>query len=81
MFAICDVFSLSLSEQPEPLRLGPSDTLKFSFQVVAKDGEDSKGVQPHQTFVRFYDRRTGEEGVQPVRVGPSGKAKFELVCA
>lgn len=51
--------------------------LKFTFQVAESEG--GKGVQPHQTFLRFYDEVSGEEGVQPVRVTPGGKAKFELV--
>lgn len=36
-------------------------------------------MQPHQTFLRFFDPKTHEEGIQPVRVTPGGKAKFELV--
>lgn len=60
---------------PETLTLGQRDKLKLTFQVVA----DGDGVQPHQTFVRFYDATTGEEGIQPVKVGSNGKAKFELV--
>ena len=67
---------LSLTEKPEALSLGPSDALKLTFQVV----EDGKGVRPHQTFLRFYDEQTGEEGIQPVRVSTAGKAKFDLVC-
>ncbi|KAI1786739.1 oligosaccharyl transferase delta subunit [Ganoderma leucocontextum] len=63
---------------PAPLRLGPTDTLKLTFQIVDEDG---KGVQPHQTFLRFYDAVTGEEGIQPVKVTPGGKAKFELNMA
>ncbi|KAF9236655.1 hypothetical protein BU15DRAFT_89052 [Melanogaster broomeanus] len=63
--------TLSLTEKPEPLTLGASDTLKLTFQ----------GVQPHQTFLRFYDSVSGEEGIQPVRVTPGGKAKFELNMA
>ncbi|KZV69967.1 hypothetical protein PENSPDRAFT_579937, partial [Peniophora sp. CONT] len=59
------------------LTLGQKDKLKLTFQVVA----DEAGVQPHQAFVRFYDATTGEEGVQPVKVGPNGKAKFELDMA
>ena len=59
-----------------PLTLGPSDVLKLTFSVVEGKKE---GVHPHQTFVRFYDEATGEEGIQPVRVSASGKAKFELV--
>jgi oligosaccharyltransferase complex subunit delta (ribophorin II) len=61
------------------LSLGATDTLKLTFQVVEKGGSN-KGVQPHQTFLRFHDEETGEEGIQPVRVTNAGKAKFELVC-
>lgn len=60
-----------------PVKLGPKDTLRLTFQVV--DKEDGKGVQPHQTFLRFYDEATGEEGIQPVKVSANGKAKFDLV--
>ncbi|PIL23456.1 hypothetical protein GSI_14767 [Ganoderma sinense ZZ0214-1] len=63
---------------PAPVELGPADKLKLTFQIVDADG---KGVQPHQTFLRFYDEVTGEEGVQPVKVTPGGKAKFELNMA
>ncbi|KAH0580812.1 hypothetical protein H2248_011971 [Termitomyces sp. 'cryptogamus'] len=62
-----------------PVTLGKDDTLKLTFQIVEKDG--GKGVQPHQTFLRFYDERSGEEGIQPVRVTNGGKAKFELNMA
>lgn len=60
-----------------PLKLGPSDTLKLVFQVLEKESE--KGLQPHQTFLRFYDPQTYEEGVQPLRVSSTGRANFELV--
>ncbi|KIL63121.1 hypothetical protein M378DRAFT_179387 [Amanita muscaria Koide BX008] len=62
-----------------PVTLNHTDTLKLTFQVV--DEESGKGVQPHQTFLRFYDAQSGEEGIQPIRVTISGKAKFELVMA
>ena len=69
---------ISLAHKPSPaLSLGASDVLKLTFQVV--DKEDGKGVQPHQTFLRFYDEVSGEEGIQPVKVSSSGKAKFDLV--
>ncbi|KIJ11737.1 hypothetical protein PAXINDRAFT_118842 [Paxillus involutus ATCC 200175] len=71
--------TLSSIKRLEPLTLGASDTLKLTFQVT-EDGE-GKGVQPHQTFLRFYDSVSGEEGIQPVRVTPGGKAKFELNMA
>ncbi|KAJ7102123.1 oligosaccharyl transferase delta subunit [Mycena belliarum] len=69
---------LKLTEKPRvPLALGPTDSLKLTFQVV-EEGEGAKGVQPLQTFLRFYDPKTGEEGIQPLRVTPAGKSKFEL---
>jgi hypothetical protein len=70
--------SISLTKRPDPVTLGPNDKLKLTFQV-AEQGTDN-GVQPHQTFLRFVDSTTGEEGIQPVKITPSGKAKFELVC-
>ncbi|KAH9941644.1 oligosaccharyl transferase delta subunit [Epithele typhae] len=70
---------LSTTYKPSPaLSLGPTDTLKLTFQVVDEAG---KGVQPHQTFIRFFDPVTGEEGIQPVKVTSGGKAKFELNMA
>ncbi|KAG6896908.1 hypothetical protein C0992_005310 [Termitomyces sp. T32_za158] len=60
-----------------PVKISKGDKLKLTFQIVEKD--DGKGVQPHQTFLRFYDAKSGEEGIQPVRVTNGGKAKFELV--
>lgn len=72
------IFSLSLANKVAiPVELEAKDKLKLSFQVVDKDS--GNGVQPHQTFLRFYDAETGEEGIQPIRVTSSGKAKFELV--
>ncbi|KAG6901596.1 hypothetical protein C0995_010156 [Termitomyces sp. Mi166 len=72
--------SISLTQPlSTPVTLGKTDTLKLTFQIVEKDG--GKGVQPHQTFLRFYDETSGEEGVQPVRVTNGGKAKFELNMA
>ena len=71
---------LSLAQKlSTPVQLGDSDTLKVLFQIV--DQGTSSGVQPHQTFLRLYDENSREEGVQPVRVTPGGKAKFELVRA
>jgi oligosaccharyltransferase complex subunit delta (ribophorin II) len=69
--------SISLAQKAStPVQLLAKETLKFTFQVV--DKETGKGVQPHQSFLRFYDEKTNEEGIQPVRVTPGGKAKFEL---
>jgi len=70
---------ISLQKRPDPVVLGARDTLKLTFQVTDLTTDD--GVQPHQTFLRFFDSTTGEEGIQPVRVTPSGKAKFELNMA
>jgi oligosaccharyltransferase complex subunit delta (ribophorin II) len=70
--------SISLAQKASiPVSLSQSDVLKLTFQVVDKD--TGSGVQPHQTFLRFFDHNTGEEGIQPVRVTHGGKAKFELV--
>jgi hypothetical protein len=69
---------ISLSKRTDPVILGTSDTLKLTFQVA--DHTTDKGLQPHQTFLRFFDSTSGEEGIQPVKVVSSGKAKFELVC-
>ncbi|KAG6811844.1 hypothetical protein H0H92_005576 [Tricholoma furcatifolium] len=72
--------SISLTQPlATPVTLDKDDTLKLTFQVVEKDS--AKGVQPHQTFLRFYDEKSGEEGIQPVRVTSGGKAKFELNMA
>lgn len=73
-----DLCSLSLTYPPSPpFVLGSSDTLKLTFHILEK--ETGKGVQPHQTFLRFHDPQTDEEGVQPLRVSSTGKANFELV--
>lgn len=69
--------SLSIKRKlSSPITLNTSDTLKLTFQVL--DKEIDKGIQPHQAFLRFYDAESDEEGIQPVRVTASGKAKFEL---
>jgi len=71
---------LSLAHKtPTTVTLNTTDTLKLTFQVL--DESSSEGVQPHQTFLRFYDATTSEEGIQPIRVTPNGKAKFELAMA
>jgi oligosaccharyltransferase complex subunit delta (ribophorin II) len=70
---------ITLDKKPAPLTLSSTDILKLSFQVVEEEGE--KGVQPHQTFLRFYDETSGEEGIQPIRVTAGGKAKFDLNMA
>jgi len=71
---------LSLAHKAKnAITLNTTDTLKITFQVVDKDS--GEGIQPHQTFLRFYDPTTDEEGIQPIRVSPGGKAKFELSMA
>lgn len=62
----------------EILTPGATDTLKLSFTVI-DDESVNEGVQPHQAFLRFWIEG-GVEGIQPVKVSPNGKAKFELVC-
>ncbi|KAJ7706382.1 oligosaccharyl transferase delta subunit [Mycena rosella] len=72
---------LKLTEKPRlPMAVGPTDSLKLTFQIV-EEGDGAKGVQPLQTFLRFYDPKSGEEGIQPLRVTPAGKSKFELIMA
>ncbi|KIP12146.1 hypothetical protein PHLGIDRAFT_82347 [Phlebiopsis gigantea 11061_1 CR5-6] len=76
--------SLAAVNKAAPVHLDSTETLKLAFTVVAKDKDpnvESKNVQPHQTFVRFYEKLSGEEGVVPVRVTQNGKAKFELNLA
>ncbi|KAL0580219.1 hypothetical protein V5O48_001812 [Marasmius crinis-equi] len=71
---------LSLAQKIDiPLNLTDTDTLKITFQVVNK--ETGKGVQPQQTFLRFYDAESTEEGIQPLRISSEGKVKFELNMA
>ncbi|KAF9262185.1 oligosaccharyl transferase delta subunit [Marasmius fiardii PR-910] len=71
---------LSVSQKlSSSLSLEQTDVLKLSFQVV--DKESGNGVQPQQTFLRFYDANTTEEGIQPLRISTSGKVKFELNMA
>jgi oligosaccharyltransferase complex subunit delta (ribophorin II) len=70
---------ISMGIKLSPVTLAATDTLKLTFQITEKDSEE--GVQPHQTFLHFYDQMSGEEGIQPVRVTSGGKAKFELNMA
>jgi len=70
---------ISFTKKSPPVQLGPQDVLRVSFQITEK--ENGTGVQPHQAFLRFYDNVSGEDGIQPVRVTTSGKAKFELNMA
>jgi oligosaccharyltransferase complex subunit delta (ribophorin II) len=63
----------------ETVTITQDDTLKLSFQIV--DKASGKGIQPEQTFLRFYDEESGEEGIQPIRVTSGGKAKFDLNMA
>ncbi|KAJ7783579.1 Dolichyl-diphosphooligosaccharide--protein glycosyltransferase subunit Swp1 [Mycena maculata] len=73
---------LKLVEKPKiPLAVGLTDSLKLVFQIIEEGDTSGKGVQPLQTFLRFYDPETGEEGIQPLRVTPAGKSKFELNMA
>ncbi|KAF8911286.1 hypothetical protein CPB85DRAFT_1551449 [Mucidula mucida] len=71
---------LSLKQQlAQPVTLSQTDILKITFQTV--DADSGKGIQPQQTFLRFYDEHSGEEGIQPLRVTNGGKVKFELNMA
>ncbi len=71
--------SLALKENADfTVTTGQTETLKLSFTVIDDDDEGDAGVQPHQAFLRFWNE-DGLEGIQPVKVGPNGKVKFELV--
>lgn len=71
-------YSISVNALPNPaLNVQSTDTLRVTFTVA--DKSSGKGVQPHQTFIRFYDPKTHEEGIHPIRVASNGKAKFDLV--
>ncbi|KAJ7630749.1 oligosaccharyl transferase delta subunit [Roridomyces roridus] len=73
---------LKLTQKPAiPMAVGPTDSLKLTFQIIEEGDDSGKGVQPLQTFLRFYDPHTGEEGIQPLRVTAAGKAKFDLNMA
>ncbi|KAG8985288.1 hypothetical protein FRB90_004832, partial [Tulasnella sp. 427] len=64
------------SQGTQPLRVAQDETLKLQFTVF--DDEEKREVQPHQTFLRFYDKKTEEEGIVPIKVGRDGKARFSL---
>ncbi|KAG1745394.1 uncharacterized protein EDB91DRAFT_1236327 [Suillus paluster] len=76
MISASDVTQLLFTKKPEPLTLGATDTLKFTFQIT----ENDNGKVSNRSK-RSSDSMTvsGKEGIQPVRVTPGGKAKFELV--
>lgn len=57
--------------------MSADETLKLTFTVL--NDVDSQTVQPHQTFLRFHDDITDEEGIVPVKVSKDGKAKFSMV--
>jgi len=76
-------YRLSLARPIQPaLNLTSQDTLKLVFTVFVRPDEaqsEAENVVPHQTFIRFFDPESGEEGISPVRVKSGGKAKFDLV--
>jgi hypothetical protein len=56
--------------------VGKSENLRVSFTVL---GDDGAPVRPHQAFLRMFDEKSGEEGIQPIKVGKDGKGKVEIV--
>ncbi|KZS96321.1 oligosaccharyl transferase delta subunit [Sistotremastrum niveocremeum HHB9708] len=77
--SLLDSQTLSPPEAASPVTLGPTDIFKLAFTVVTSDSKTP--VQPHQVFLRFYDPKTDEEGIHPIRVTSAGKAKLELNMA
>ncbi|KAI9438672.1 oligosaccharyl transferase delta subunit [Lactarius indigo] len=86
LIAAAHAGQLSL-QSPKLTVIGPdggklrSEPISLQKRADPVDQTTDSGVQPHQTFLRFFDSTTGEEGIQPVKVTPSGKAKFELNMA
>ncbi|KAG8894193.1 hypothetical protein FRB99_001413 [Tulasnella sp. 403] len=68
--------AIDTSKGSQSLKLNAQDTLKLSFTVY--DDADNVDVQPHQTFLRFWDASIEEEGIVPVKVSRDGKAKFTM---
>lgn len=62
---------------PNPVLLGPSDTLKIL--LTAK--EDRKAKQPHQAFLLIKDPATSLETSYALTVKDNGKGKAELVSS
>ncbi|QRV76048.1 oligosaccharyltransferase complex subunit [Ceratobasidium sp. AG-Ba] len=67
--------SIDLNEPLATVTVGKTENLRISFVVL---GDDGTPVRPHQAFVRMYDEASGEEGIQPVKVGKDGKGKLEI---
>ncbi|KAG9126791.1 hypothetical protein FRC07_001990, partial [Ceratobasidium sp. 392] len=55
--------------------VGKTENLRVSFVVL---GDDGSPVRPHQAFLRMVDKKSGEEGIQPVKVAKDGKGKVEI---
>ncbi|KAG8917092.1 hypothetical protein FRC02_003358 [Tulasnella sp. 418] len=68
--------NLNPPKKPKTLVLGQDEGLRLTFTV--HDDEKDVDVQPHQTFLRFWDEKTEEEGIVPIKVAKDGKAKFTL---
>ncbi|KAG8992073.1 hypothetical protein FRB94_013383 [Tulasnella sp. JGI-2019a] len=58
------------------LNLASDETFKMVFTVF--DDEKGADVMPHQAFLRFWDEKTEEEGIVPVKVARDGKARFSM---
>lgn len=68
--------SIELDAPLTTVVVGKTENLRVSFTVL---GDDGNPVRPHQAFLRMVDEKTGEEGIQPVKVGKDGKGKVEIV--
>jgi len=60
----------------QQIKMAANEALKLTFTVY--DDQKEAAVQPHQTFLRFLDEQTLEEGVVPVKVSRDGKARFSM---
>ncbi|KAF8257601.1 Oligosaccharyltransferase subunit Ribophorin II-domain-containing protein [Lactarius quietus] len=69
---------ISLQKLPDPVVLGASDTLKLTFQVT-EQSIDTACNRTRPSYVSSI--HNWRRGIQPIKVAPSGKAKFELNMA
>jgi len=74
--SVSSTLSLEPGEGFQLVKVLSDESLKLAFTVF--DDAENVDVQPHQTFLRFWDPETDEEGTIPVKVSKDGKARFSL---